>query len=384
MRPASGCYSGVTMKSAATSPVVKDDVSTPPSSGTGRLLSLDVFRGVTMAAMVLVNNPGGPDAYAPLHHARWSGWTFTDTIFPSFLWMVGVALTLSFAKRRANGASRGALLLHAAKRAVILFAIGLFIYLYPHFDFPHMRILGVLQRIAICYLIAAAVYLFTGVRGQIACIIGVLALYWALMMYAGGGRFDLDGNFAHAVDRMVLGVHNYDGRTWDPEGIVSTLPAIATALFGVLTGTILRARRTIAENAAAVLSFGVFLVVAGMILNTWMPINKALWTDSFALFMAGLSTLGFGVCLWGFDVRGYRPGWARAFVMFGQNAIAVYVFSEILEPTLEITRAQSHIMHAFLAFLNPANACLAYALMNVLACYVVAWYLNRRGWLIRF
>jgi len=377
------------MSSAAASPAIISDASTPPVAGTGRLLSLDVFRGVTMAAMVLVNNPGGSDAYAPLHHASWSGWTFTDTLFPSFLWMAGVALTLSFAKRRAAGATRGSLLLHALKRSAILYCIGLFIYLYPHFDFSTMRILGVLQRIAICYFIAAGIYLFTGVRGQIACIVGVLAVYWLLMkLYPvpgyGVGHMDLAGNFAHYIDQMVLGRHNYDGRTWDPEGIVSTLPAIATALFGVLTGTILRARRSLAENASAVLAFGVLLVSAGMILNTWMPINKQLWTASFAVFMAGLSTLGFGVCLWAFDVRGYRPWWTRPLVMFGQNAITVYVFSEVLDPTLDLTHASGHIMSGLSAFLNPANACLAYALMNVAACFVVAWYLNRRGWLIRF
>lgn len=340
-----------------------------------------------MAAMVLVNT-GTRDSYAPLHHARWNGWTFTDTIFPSFLWMVGVALTLSTAKRRAAGATRGSLLLHALRRAAILFCIGLFIYLYPHFDFPRMRILGVLQRIAICYLIAATIYLYTGVRGQIACIVAVLAAYWVLMMYVpvpgyGPGHLDFDGNFAHYIDRIVLGVHNYSG-TADPEGIVSTLPAIATALFGVLTGTILRARRTLAENTSAVFAFGVLLLCLGMILNTWMPINKQLWSDSFALFMAGLSALGFGVCLWAFDVRGWRPGWSRAFVMFGQNAIAVYVFSEVFDPTLHFTHASEHILATFSSFLNAPNTGLAYALMNVLACFVLAWFLNRRGWLIRF
>jgi predicted acyltransferase len=342
-----------------------------------------------MAAMVLVNNAGGPDAYAPLHHAAWSGWTFTDTIFPSFLWIVGVALTLAFSRRCAAGAGRTDLLLHALRRAAILYAIGLFIYLYPHFNFSTMRVFGVLQRIAICYFVAAAVYLFTGVRGQIVCVFAVLAAYWLLMMLYpvpgyGAGRLDMAGNFEHYVDRMVLGRHNYNGRSWDPEGIVSTLPAIATALFGVLAGGILRARRTLAENAAAVLSFGVLLLSAGTVLNTWMPINKQLWTPTFAVFMAGLSTLGFGVCLWACDVRGYGGWWTRPLVIFGRNAIAVYVFSELLDPTLELTHATRSIMSALYRFLSPANACLAYASANVLACYVLAWYLHRRGWLIRF
>jgi len=372
----------VTAPNTADSPV-------PLSAGTGRLLSLDVFRGVTMAAMVLVNNQGGGEGYAPLHHARWSGWTFTDTIFPSFLWMIGVALTLSIAKRRAAGATRSALLAHAFRRTVILYCIGLFIYLYPHFDFSTMRILGVLQRLAICYFIATTIYLFTGVRGQIAAIFTVLAAYWLLMAFYpvpgyGRGHFDLAGNFAHYIDRIVLGHHNYNGHDWDPEGIVSTLPAIATCLFGVLTGGILRMRQTLAEKTAAVLSFGVLLISAGLILNTWLPINKQLWTDTFAVFMAGLSTLGFGVCLWAFDVRGYRATWAKWAVLFGQNAITVYVFSELFDPTLEFTHATSHIMSGLYSFLTPANACLAYALFNVAVCFVLAWYMNRRHWLIRF
>lgn len=376
------------MEGAAVQAVFTADAGARPATSTGRLLSLDVFRGITMAAMVLVNNPGGPGAYAPLHHAAWNGWTFTDTIFPSFLWMVGVALTLSFARRCADGANRGRLLLHALRRSAILYAIGVFIYLYPHFDFATMRVLGVLQRIAICYLIAAAVYLFTGVRGQIACILIVIATYWVLMTRYpvpgyGPGHLDLAGNFAHYVDRIVLGGHNYGGRTWDPEGIVSTLPAIATALFGVLTGTILRARRSLAENTSAVLAFGVALLTAGAVMNTWMPINKQLWTPSFAVFMAGISTLAFGVCLWAFDVRGYRGPWTRAFVIFGQNAIAIYVFSELLDPTLEITHIRPHIMADFSAFLSQANASLAWALLNVLASFILAWYLNRRHWLIR-
>ena len=194
---------------------------------TARLISLDAFRGATIAAMILVNDPGSWDAvYAPLLHAEWHGWTFTDTIFPFFLWIAGVSLTLSFAARMARGDSRATLLAHAMKRSALLFLIGLFLNAFPHFDFAALRIPGVLQRIAICYVLAAAIFLFTtSAWSRIAWIAGLLAAYWILMMQVGGGVLDVEGNFAQKVDQALLTGHMWSQtRTWDPEGIVSTDP----------------------------------------------------------------------------------------------------------------------------------------------------------------
>src|SRR5436190_9406760 len=208
-----------------------------------RLVSLHAFRGATIALMVLVNNAGsGRDAYAPLDHAEWHGWTITDTVFPSFLWIVGVAITLSLGKRLAAGTPKSKLLAQAARRAAVLFVFGLLVYAFPHFNLGTQRILGVLQRIAICYLIASAIFLYSGVRAQILWIVGLFTAYWMMMTLIpvpgfGAGRLDVAGNLAHYVDHMVLGAHNYaHTKTWDPEGLVSTLPAIATALFGILAG----------------------------------------------------------------------------------------------------------------------------------------------------
>src|ERR1039457_6520399 len=215
-----------------------------------RLVSLDAFRGATIALMVLVNNAGsGRDSYPQLEHAAWHGWTITDTGFPSFLWIVGVAITLSLGKRLAGGTSKSRLMAQVARRAAVLFVFGLAVYAYPNFDLGTQRILGVLQRIAICYLIASAIYLFTGVRGQILWIVGLFAAYWMMMTLIpvpgyGPGRLDVEGNLAHYVDRMGVRNHKHlPTKTWDPEGLVSTLPAIATALFGVLAGQILRLGR---------------------------------------------------------------------------------------------------------------------------------------------
>ena len=220
-----------------------------------RLVSLDAFRGATMMFMVLVNNAGdGRVSYSPLKHADWNGWTPTDVVFPSFLWIVGVALTFSLARRIAQGVPRTTLFRQAFRRAAILYVLGLAVYAAPAFNPATQRLLGVLQRIAICYLAAVAIYLTTRLRGQILWIIGLLTTYWLLITLVpvpgfGPGRLDVEGNFAHYIDSIVLGGHNYHStRTWDPEGVVSTLPAIATSLLGVVAAHILRSQRTLAER----------------------------------------------------------------------------------------------------------------------------------------
>ena len=359
-------------------------------------MSLDVFRGATIAAMVLVNDAGGPVSYAPLEHSEWHGWTFTDLIFPFFLWIIGVAMTFSFAKRLARGESRGRIMLHVVRRAAIIFALGLFIYGFPYFDLSTIRFLGVLQRLAICDLVASAIYLTTGVRGQIAWIVFFLASYWMLMMFApvpgyGSGHLDVERNFAHYIDGIVLKGHMYAvTKTWDPEGVVSTLPAFATALFGALTGQLLRYRRTIAEKTAWLLVMGNCLICAGLLMNVWMPINKKLWTSSFAVFMAGMATVVFAICYWLVDGNGWRR-WTKPFVVFGMNAIVVYVFSEILATTLDVIKAEpATSLHGwiyqtiFLPIASPINASLLYAIAYVLICYIPAYVMYRRGWFVRF
>jgi hypothetical protein len=240
-------------------PVRPQDSAAPASTAQAaekgtRLVALDALRGLTIALMVLVNNPGsGRDSYPPLLHAEWHGWTLTDTVFPTFLWIVGVAIWLSLGKRLARGIPRTTLLAQAFRRAAILFAIGLVLYAIPHFNPATQRIMGVLQRIAICYLVVSAIFLYTGMRGQICWLVGLMAAYWALMTLVpvpgyGPGRLDVEGNLAHYVDNIVLGQHNYRAtKTWDPEGLVSTLPSIATTLFGLLAGRLIAMRRSLKD-----------------------------------------------------------------------------------------------------------------------------------------
>lgn len=373
--------------------------SREPVSAPQRLVSLDAFRGLTMALMVLVNNAGsGHDSYFQLRHSEWHGWTMTDTVFPSFLWIVGVAITLSLGKRVAGGVARSRLLVQVLRRAAILFLLGMAVYVFPQFNLGTQRILGVLQRIAICFLVASAIYLFTGVRGQIAWLAGLLAAYWLIMMLApvpgyGSGRLDVEGNFAHYVDHLVLGSHNYGPtRDWDPEGIVSTLPAIATTLFGLLAGRLLQLRRPLGERVRWLFVCGVALMVAGEICNQWMPINKKLWTDSFCLFMAGLDFAVYAVMAWLVDSVGWRKPF-QWMTIFGMNAITIYLVSEFGAELLDGISVQSgggavslqrYIYHTvFVPLGSPANASLMYSLAFTAAMYVVAYGMYRRRWFVR-
>jgi len=365
----------------------------------GRLVSLDAFRGAVMAFMILVNTPGdGRHTYWPLEHAEWHGWTPTDVVFPSFLWIVGVAMTLSLGRRVAQGVSRSDLFTKAARRAAILFVMGVLVYVYPEFSLHTQRILGVLQRIAICYLITAAIFLTTRLRGQIAWIVSLMAVYWLLMAFFpvpgyGAGRLDVEGNFAHYIDRIVLGSHNYIWtKTWDPEGIVSTLPAIATCLLGVIAGHMLADKRSIGERAVRMVAVGAVLVAAGLICNTWLPINKKLWTDSFTLFMAGLDFILFAGFLWLVDGRGWRRA-VKPLVIMGSNAIVIYLASEFLDEALSWIRWTSDgatvtlrgwiFEHIFAGLGGPYNASLIYAITYVLVLYLCAWFLYRRGWFVK-
>jgi len=361
----------------------------------GRLVSLDVFRGATIAAMLLVNNPGSWDAvYPPLLHAEWHGWTFTDVIFPFFLWIVGVAMTLSFASRVARGGDHSRILLHVIRRATVIFALGLFLAGFPYFNLVTIRIPGVLQRIAVCYLIASIIYLRSRVRGQILWTGGLLGVYWLLMKWVpapgyGAGSLEKIGNFAQYVDNIVLSGHMWSqSKVWDPEGIVSTLPAIATTLFGVLTGHILRLRVSPAEKTTWMFVQGSALMFLGQVMNLWLPINKSLWTSSYSVFMAGLAATVFAFCYWIVDIRGYKR-WMQPFVHYGMNAIAVFVMAGLLAKSMgliELAAADgARISLSAWIFQNiyaplaaPCSASLMYAITFVLLFWGISFWMYRR------
>jgi len=361
---------------------------------------LDVFRGLTMAGMVIVNNPGDwGHVYWPLLHAEWNGWTPTDLIFPFFLFIVGVAITLS--RRSASPAS-------IVKRSAVIFAVGLFLAGFPRFDPSHWRIPGVLQRIAVCYAIAALLYravlsrVSAGVSPgaaarraymPLAVVAALLMLgYWAavtLIPVPGGTAGDLSPgqDLGAYIDRALMLGHLYKP-TWDPEGLLSTVPAIATTLLGTLAGLWMRTGVTPARKAGMLALAGAGAIAIGEIWNVAFPINKNLWTSSYVMFTAGAAAVFLAFCYWTLDVKHWRA-WARPFVILGMNALALYAFSALLVKTMaRITislddgsamSSSRWIYVTFLApYLAPKNASLAYAVGNLAVLFLVLLWMYRR------
>ncbi|MBI2686449.1 MAG: DUF5009 domain-containing protein [Acidobacteria bacterium] len=333
--------------------------------------------------MILVNTPGdGRHVYAPLQHAEWHGWTLTDCVFPSFVWIVGVAIALSLGAKLDQ--PRSALYKSILRRAAILFGLGLLLYAFPTFPVDTFRILGVLQRLAICYAVTSILFLNTSIRGQIAAIAVLLAGYWAIMMFipAPGyapGNLTVEGNIAHYVDKIILGNHNYRStKTWDPEGIISTLPSIATCLLGVLAGHILKAASGIPQRTRRLIVIGAALIAAGLLLDPVLPINKKLWTSTFSLFMAGLDFASFGALLWLIDGRGLVAPF-RPFVVMGMNAIALYLSSEFLDTIMNFMHWKQPIYETiFVPLASPINASLLFSIAYVLLHMGLAYFLYSR------
>jgi predicted acyltransferase len=365
--------------------------TSPVPTESRRLVSLDVFRGITIAGMVLVNNPGSWEhIYWPLEHARWEGWTPTDLVFPFFLFIVGVSIALAFANRIESGGSRRDLYLKIVKRTLIIFAIGLFLNGFPEFRLAEYRIPGVLQRIAVCYFFASIISLNAKVRTQVAIAIGLLIFYWLLVKLVpapgyAAGDLTKDGSLPSFVDRVVFGKHVWaQAKVYDPEGLLSTIPAITTTLMGVLTGQWLRTEKTRYEKAAGMFVVGAVCVALGWAWNAFFPINKALWTSSYVLFTGGLALQFLSIFYWLIDIKGYRR-WAKPFEVFGLNAIALYVVADLIAASLGAIKVGGVTLggwiydRVFASWASPINASLAFAICFVLVCLGLMWILyNRR------
>lgn len=383
------------------------DVS--PISKPQRLESLDVFRGLTIAGMILVNDPGSDAFYWPLGHAdelasahptgwyagkAWveaNGWTPTDLIFPFFLFIVGVSMVMSFAARRERGDSRGTLMKHVARRSALILFIGYAIRIQPFFDFSHMRYPGVLQRIALVYLCASVLTLWTATR-RIIWIVGLLAGYYAVMRLVPVPGCDHAAwmtqhcSLAGWLDRKLMFGHLYR-RDFDPEGLLSTLPAIATTLLGTLCGEFLRSASSLSRKLRGLAIAGVVGVVAGYVWHPWFPISKPLWTSSYVLFTAGAACLTLALCWWLIEMRGWHA-WAKPFLWLGANAILSYALSTFIAKEWTIIKVhdgpqaidlQTWIFnHWFAPLAQPMNASLAFALCYVVLWTLVAWALYRK------
>lgn len=376
----------------------KVELSTVAPAAPGRLESLDVFRGATIAAMLLVNNPGTWSAiYAPLRHAEWHGWTPTDLIFPFFLFIVGVAMTLSFGKLASRGMSRGAIVRKAAKRGAILFLLGLLLHSFPWvgYDFSQIRIPGVLQRIGLAYVLATPIVLWFGWRGRLTALAVLLLGYWALLSWVpvpgvGAGVLEPGRDLGAFIDRAVFGTDHLwaQSRTWDPEGLLGTLPAIGTVLTGVFAGEWIRGKSPTTAVAAGLAAVGAVAAGAGLLWGQLFPINKPLWTSSYVVFTSGMAALALAACYWLVDVRG-RRGWSRPFLFFGVNAIAAYFLSGIAARILNLIRVPAGdgttvalktwiFEGAFASWLSLVNASLAFAIAFVLVWTLIVWAMYRR------
>lgn len=355
-----------------------------------RLLSVDVLRGLTVAAMVLVNNPGTWRAiYPPLRHAAWHGWTLTDLIFPFFVFIVGVAIPLALAPRLTRD-GRAAVVRKVVRRSLVIFALGIVLNGFPWFHWATLRIPGVLQRIAVCYLVAAVIYLLTGTRAQAIIASGLLLGYWLVMSMVpvpgyGAGNLSPEGNLAAYVDRAVLGSHIWQyAKVYDPEGILSTVPAVATALLGVLAGTWLRSGHEPAVIAGRLAIAGVAGIAIGELWGLSFPINKSLWTSSYVMLTAGLALIALAACYWLIEIR-RRRGWATPFAVLGVNALLLYFLSSLAARLLSIVKvgAEGQSLQAvlferlFAPLGSPVNASLAYALAYVVIWWAITWMLHR-------
>ncbi len=365
-------------------------------------MSLDVFRGLTILLMIVVN-ASGTGSFAQLQHSAWSGWTLTDLVFPFFLFITGVSLTFSFASRISartspGDISRRALLPHILRRSAIIFLIGLLINAFPHYHLATWRIPGVLQRIALCYLFGSVLYLWTGTRTRWAVIMALLVGYWLLMRFVPVPGFgiptvnipllDPDRNLVAWLDRKLMWGHLYE-RVRDPEGLLSTLPAIANTLFGVAVGEWIRQLRAdSAQLLRRLVSVGLACCIAGELWGLIFPINKKLWTSSYVLLTVGLAMLSFAACYWLLDVKKRRGRWTIVPIVFGTNCIFAYAFSEFAAIASVVFKFRFHgnlinsenllRAYSFDHIPQPQWSELGYALFYAAFCWSATWLLYHR------
>ncbi len=374
---------------------------------TNRLLSLDAFRGMTIAAMILVNTPGSwGHVYAPLRHADWHGWTPTDLIFPFFLFIVGVAMTFSI-QTRIGVDFKSDIYKKVIKRSVILFLLGLLLNFYPfgipftsdgwsNFSFSSIidtfmdiRIMGVLQRISLCYLISSVMIIYLTRRLQYYAAFGLLAIYaTAMLLY---GNFTLEDNLARTIDLAIFSPSNMytvQGLPFDPEGVLSTIPAVVTTLSGVFVGNMLRRHLSPREKAIQLIIWGLSGILLGNALNIMIPINKQLWTPSYVFLTSGWACLILSIFYWLMEIKNIKS-WAKPFIVFGSNSIIVFVASGILVTTIlkikvhlndgSITSLYNWIYkYLFVSWAGDLNGSLFFAITWILLWLGVLWILYIR------
>lgn len=377
-----------------------------------RLLALDALRGLTITAMILVNNPGSWSyVYGPLRHADWHGWTVTDLIFPFFIVIVGMSLQLSL--QRQSSVSKAVIIKLGALRSLKLIGLGLFLVLFYYnfrdasYNYIEQKLLalrwfGVLQRIGVVYFFSLLIVLYCGVRGRILWLVGLCAVYLAAMLFvpyqdAYGNRFtgllQFGNSFAAWLDHAVLGANHVYYRSatpfaFDPEGLWSTLPAIASCLSGVLIAQWLQADRSLVQKIRGLLLCGVVAVWLAELWHFSLPINKSLWTPSFVLLSSGYCAIALAACIWLCDVKRWRR-WSAPFVVFGANAILFFMFAGIAARLLGMISVgpgslQSWLFnHLYQPVLGSYNGSLAFALSFLLLSYLLMHWCYKRGYIFK-
>lgn len=370
---------------------MQEKIQTSSTTERKRLLSLDIFRGITIATMITVNDPGiEGQTYAPLEHAKWNGITPTDFVFPSFIFIVGVSIALSYSKQIANAVPKSSMIKKTLKRAAIMFVLGVFLSILPYFDLKELRIPGVLQRIAIVYTVCAILFLNTKWKTQ-ARIAAIILIAYCMVMtlipVPGYGYPILEPgkNLAAWLDRFIIPGRMWQG-TWDPEGVLSTFPAIATGLLGMLTGQLIGSKQT-AEKKVIGLFLGGFIAFA--LANAWnwfFPLNKNLWTSSFVLYVGGIDAMLLASLYFLVDIQGYKKftNWA---LIFGSNAIAAYLVAEFVSDILVFkwggrekgTSANDWIIAKLLpSGISPELLSFAWALAFTTICFVPIYILYKK------
>jgi predicted acyltransferase len=374
-----------------------------------RLLSLDFFRGLTVAAMILVNNPGSwGHIYSPLGHAEWNGCTPTDLVFPFFLFIVGVSIAYALGSKKDDESTHTKTILKALKRALILFGLGFILAIFPRnfqeFDLinslQNVRIMGVLQRIGIVFFISAVIFLKLSTKNIFRTMILILFGYWLLMTFVpvpgvGYANLEKETNLGAWFDRTILTeAHLWkSAKTWDPEGLLSTLPAIATGLFGILVGIYLKRKDVeVGTKMAWLFTTGFTAVLLGLLWDLQFPINKALWTSSYVLYTGGLATAILALCYWVIDANNYNR-FTKPFVVYGVNAITVFFVSGLLPRLLNMIKIKQENGEVgaltwfnqtfFTPYFSPINASLAYAIFVVLFFYVILWVMYKKNIIIK-
>ncbi|VAX17455.1 N-acetylglucosamine related transporter, NagX [hydrothermal vent metagenome] len=365
-----------------------------------RLLSLDIFRGITILLMILVNNPGSwSHIYSPLEHAEWNGCTPTDLVFPFFLFIVGVTTVFSLSRIRDEKHDLKPVYIRLVRRSATLILLGWLLGGFPHYDLNHIRIPGVLPRIGVVYFFTALIFLKIKKENIVYLLSFLLLLYWGLMTLipvpgVGYPNLEPTTNLAAWLDRTIMGNHLWSGtKVWDPEGILSTIPAIGTALLGVLTGYWLKSDKDKTTKTVWMFYYGVILMALGYVWNFWFPINKGIWTSSYVVYTGGLALVFLAVCYWLIDVQD-KKWWIKPFHIYGTNAIAVFFLSGLMgrllylikveSPSGETVALKTYIYQEFfLSFFSPINASLMYAITFILLWLFLMWLLYRKNIFIK-